>query len=68
MRAAYDDVLAPGFLKKCVGVLDKDPSIVGCICKTGRIDQDGNFLGYYNKGFLKRIDSPKSHERFRDFC
>jgi glycosyltransferase involved in cell wall biosynthesis len=64
--AAYDDVLAPEFLEKCVGVLDKDPSVVGCICKTGRIDQHGNFLGYHNKGLLKRINSNKPHERFRD--
>jgi glycosyltransferase involved in cell wall biosynthesis len=64
--AAYDDVLAPEYLRKCVNVLDKDPSIVGCHCKTGRIDQYGNFLGYYNEGLLKRIDSTKPHERFRD--
>jgi glycosyltransferase involved in cell wall biosynthesis len=64
--AAYDDVLAPEFLEKCVYMLDKDPSVVGCICKTGRIDKDGNFLGYYNEKFLKKIDSPKSSERFRD--
>ena len=64
--AAYDDVLAPEFLKKCVNVLDKDNSIIGCHCKTGRIDQNGNFLGYYNQGLLEKIDSPKAHERFRD--
>ena len=64
--AAYDDVLAPEFLNKCVKELDKDPSLVGCHCRTGRIDQSGNFLGYYNEGLLKKIDSPKPHERFRD--
>jgi glycosyltransferase involved in cell wall biosynthesis len=64
--AAYDDVLAPEYLRKCVNVLDRNPSIVGCHCKTGRIDQYGNFLGYYNEGLLKRIGSPKPHERFRD--
>jgi glycosyltransferase involved in cell wall biosynthesis len=64
--AAYDDVLAPEFLRKCVNVLDSDPSIVGCHCKTGRIDEYSNFLGYYNQGLLRRIDSPKPHERFRD--
>ena len=64
--AAYDDVLAPEFLRKCVSVLDKDNSIVGCHCKTGRIDQNGNFLGYYNQGLLEKIGSPKVHERFRD--
>lgn len=64
--AAYDDVLAPTFLEKCVDVLDKDASIVGCISKAGRIDQNGTFLGLYNKGLLKRIDSSKPYERFRD--
>jgi glycosyltransferase involved in cell wall biosynthesis len=64
--AAYDDVIAPEYLRKCIAVLDKDSSVVGCHCKTGRIDQNGNFLGYYNEGLLKRIDSPKPHQRFRD--
>jgi glycosyltransferase involved in cell wall biosynthesis len=64
--AAYDDVLAPEFLRKCINVLDNDPSIVLCHSKSGKIDQDGKLLDYYNKGMLKRIDSPKPHERFRD--
>jgi glycosyltransferase involved in cell wall biosynthesis len=64
--AAYDDVLSPEFLRKCVNILDKENSIVGCCCKTGRIDQNGNFLGFYNKGLLERIGSMKPHERFRD--
>jgi glycosyltransferase involved in cell wall biosynthesis len=64
--AAFDDVLAPEFLEKCVDVLDGNPSIIGCYCKTGKIDQNGSFLGYYNEGLLKKIDSPKPHERFRD--
>ena len=64
--AAYDDVLAPEFLRKCISVLDQDPSVVGCHCLTGRIDQNGVFLGYYNEGLLGRISSPRAHERFRD--
>jgi len=64
--AAYDDVLANEYLRKCVSVLDVDSSVLGCHCKTGRIDADGNFLGYYNTGFLTHINSPKAHERFRD--
>jgi glycosyltransferase involved in cell wall biosynthesis len=64
--AAYDDVLSPEFLRKYVSILDKDYSIVGCCCKTGRIDQNDNFLGYYNEGLLTRIGSVKPHERFRD--
>ena len=64
--AAYDDVLAPDFLKKCITVLDRDSSVVGCHCKTGRIDQNGKLLGYYNQGLLGNIASKKTHERFRD--
>ena len=64
--AAYDDVLHPEYLRKCINVLDKDSSIVGCHSKTARIDKDGNFLGYYNKNYLNCINSPKAHERFRD--
>lgn len=64
--AAYDDVLAPNFLGECVSILDNDPSIVGCHCKTGQIDQSSILQGYFNEGRLKRINSPKIHERFRD--
>ena len=64
--AAYDDKIAPEFLMKCVSVLDNDPSIVGCHCKTGRIDQYGILHGYFDEGRLKKIDSPKIHARFRD--
>jgi len=64
--AAYDDVLAPDFLRKCIEILDNDPSIVLCHSKSGKIDKDGNLIDYYNKGMLKRIDSPKAHERFWD--
>ncbi|MCW3997063.1 MAG: glycosyltransferase family 2 protein [Candidatus Bathyarchaeota archaeon] len=64
--AAYDDLIAPEYLRMCVNVLDKNPSIIGCHCKTGRIDQNGILVGYFNEELLKRIDSPKRHERFRD--
>jgi len=62
--AAYDDVLAPEFLEKCVGVLDKDPSIVLCYSKTARIDKHGTIVGTYEHKM--RISSLKPHERFRD--
>jgi glycosyltransferase involved in cell wall biosynthesis len=64
--AAYDDVIAPEFLRKCVKVLDNDSSIILCHSKSGKIDQDGNLIDYYNKGMLKKIDSPRPHERFWD--
>jgi glycosyltransferase involved in cell wall biosynthesis len=64
--AAYDDLFAPEFLRKCIEVLDNDPSIVLCHSKSGRINQDGDLVGYYNQGIMKKIDSPKPHERFGD--
>ena len=64
--AAYDDVLAPEYLQKCIGILDRDPSIVLCHSRTGRIDEHGTLVGYYNQGMLRRIGSWKPHERFRD--
>jgi glycosyltransferase involved in cell wall biosynthesis len=62
--AAYDDVLAPEYLKKCVGVLEKDPSIVLCHSRTARIDERGVLVGNYDHKM--RIDSAKPHERFGD--
>jgi len=62
--AAYDDVLAPEYLQKCVGVLDKDLSIVLCHSKTGRIDEQGVLVGTYDHKM--RIDLTKPHERFGD--
>jgi glycosyltransferase involved in cell wall biosynthesis len=62
--AAYDDLLAPEFLQKCVSVLEKDPCIVLCHSKTVRIDEHGKLVGSYEHKM--RIDSWKPHERFGD--
>jgi glycosyltransferase involved in cell wall biosynthesis len=64
--AAYDDVLAPEYLQKCVNVLDNDPSIVLCHSKTGVIDARGNLVGNCDHRTLTRIGSWKAHERFGD--
>ncbi|MEM3088782.1 MAG: glycosyltransferase [Candidatus Bathyarchaeia archaeon] len=60
--AAYDDVISPDFLEKCVRVLDQDPSIVLCHSKTARIDEDGVVVGTYDSA---TNDSEKPHERLR---
>ena len=40
--AAYDDVCEPGFLSRCVEILDQDPGVVlACPVVTG-IDEEGN--------------------------
>lgn len=62
--AAHDDVHASEFLRKCVSVLDKDPSVVLCHSKTYRIDEHSHLVGNYDR--MWRIGSWKPHERFRD--
>jgi glycosyltransferase involved in cell wall biosynthesis len=62
--AAYDDVLAPEFLEKCVSVLDKDPYFVLCYSKTARIDKHSTIVGTYEHRM--RISSLRPHERFGD--
>jgi glycosyltransferase involved in cell wall biosynthesis len=62
--AAYDDLLAPEYLEKCIGQLEKDPSIILCHSRTARIDEQGVIVGNYDHKM--RIDSTKIHERFGD--
>jgi glycosyltransferase involved in cell wall biosynthesis len=64
--AAYDDVLAPEFLQKCVSVLDQDNSVALCHSKTARIDEHGAFVGNYDERTLMKIRSSRPHERFGD--
>ncbi len=62
--AAADDVHAPEYLKKCVEVLDNDPSIVLCHSKSSRINEQGILVGTYDHKM--RIGSSKIQERFGD--
>lgn len=64
--AAYDDILTPEYLQRCVEILDNDPSVVLCHSKVGRIDETGTLVGNYDKWTLKNISSWKPHERFAD--
>jgi glycosyltransferase involved in cell wall biosynthesis len=64
--AAYDDVLGPEYLEKCVRILDSDPSIVLCHSRVGCIDENGTLIGNYDDKTLPKISSFKAHERFSD--
>jgi len=64
--AAYDDLIAPDYIQKCVRVLDNDPSIVLCHSKTNRINEQGKLIGNYDNRTLRRVSSWKPHERFGD--
>jgi glycosyltransferase involved in cell wall biosynthesis len=63
---AYDDILAPTYIEKCVKVLDDDPTIVLCHSKVSRIDGNGLVTGNYDANTLYNTNSYKPHERFAD--
>lgn len=63
--AAHDDIHAPEYVRKCVSVLDTDPSIILCHSKTLRVDEHCHIVGNYDRK-MWRISSWKPHERFRD--
>ncbi|MGJ5629989.1 glycosyltransferase family 2 protein [Nostoc sp. CALU 1950] len=62
--AAYDDLHSPDFIKKCVEVLDQDPSIILCHSQAYFIDEQGNYLQNYN--IKLKADALKPHERFHE--
>ncbi|MEH1825020.1 MAG: glycosyltransferase family 2 protein [Nostoc sp.] len=62
--AAYDDLHSPDFIKKCIGVLDQDPTIILCHSQVYFIDEQGNFLQNY---YIKlKADALKPQERFHE--
>jgi len=42
--AAYDDIIEPEYLNKCVEVLDQKPEVVLCFTQIKRIDENGIFI------------------------
>jgi len=78
--AACDDVCAPEFLARCIGVLDHDRSIVCCHAKSVPIDSSGHCIddsrievvrnGKWKDagvaGCARYATSPFPHARFRD--
>jgi glycosyltransferase involved in cell wall biosynthesis len=60
--ADHDDILAPEFLERSVGVLDSEPAVVLCFPRTKVIDGSGNVLEEYDP--LPKTDSLPPHTRF----
>jgi glycosyltransferase involved in cell wall biosynthesis len=60
--ASYDDLLGPGFLEKCVAVLDRNPQIVLCCTKVMDIDEGGKCMEIKSSAASKE---PEPHNRFR---
>jgi glycosyltransferase involved in cell wall biosynthesis len=63
--AAHDDVVAPTYLERCVGVLDDDPRVALAHTEVELIDADGNSMGIY-EGPVARREDPRPWVRFHD--
>jgi glycosyltransferase involved in cell wall biosynthesis len=61
--AAYDDLIAPDFLAKCVEILERDPSVVLCHSQTKIINDRGDILQDYK--IKLDTSSAKPQERFQ---
>jgi glycosyltransferase involved in cell wall biosynthesis len=62
--ANHDDIHGGTWLERCVAVMAADPSIVRCNTQTVIIDADGQPVGRVSGTCT--IDSPQSHERYRE--
>ena len=60
--AAYDDLLAPSYLEKCVACLEADKSLAVCHSLSGRIDADGREIGMFAQEF--ELDAADASRRF----
>jgi glycosyltransferase involved in cell wall biosynthesis len=61
--AACDDVVAPGYLGRCVATLQGSPDAVLCQTHMRIIDGEGRPIGYYDGG-LTGAESPDRVSRF----
>lgn len=59
---AADDVVAPDFVRKCVEMLDSDPTIVSAYTRTVLIDEDGKQVRKYD--YDLELDHPWAVVRF----
>jgi glycosyltransferase involved in cell wall biosynthesis len=62
--AAHDDLVEPGFLGKCVSLLEADPGVVLCQSVVRIIDQNDEEIGVYD-GAVGGAASPDCADRFR---
>ena len=53
--AAHDDLCAPTFLERCVGVLDSRPEVATCYTRTQYVDGERKPLHTSNGGSSRRI-------------
>jgi len=61
--AAHDDLLAPGYLRRCLEPLERDPDAVLCHSLVAVVDSEGQSIGSYDSA-LRGADSPRVADRF----
>jgi glycosyltransferase involved in cell wall biosynthesis len=62
--AAADDQLRPGYLERCVGILDADPSVVLAYARAEFIDGAGAPLDLVDPGWHQTSDDPSERLEF----
>jgi glycosyltransferase involved in cell wall biosynthesis len=63
-QAAVDDLIEPGFLRRCVEILESDPDCVVAYARTKEVDENGTFIKNYVTPM--RADSNDPVARFRE--
>ncbi len=58
--AAHDDVLKPNYFKKCIQLLDRNPSLAIAHSRSAEIDEHGCQVGTYDHEFRLNGYSPSS--------
>jgi len=61
---AHDDMIAPSFIEKSVGLLEKNPAAVLCFSLIREIDKNNNIIREYDPGF-DGLYSAIPSQRFR---
>jgi len=64
--SAYDDILEPEYLSKCIEVLDHKPEVVLCFTQVKLIDENGKFLG--EQRYNSNTSEDKPQDRFRNIA
>lgn len=56
--ASSNDLCQPGFLEKCVSVLDQDPTVVLCYPRTRLFDDETDYAEDYDDNLHLQMDNP----------
>ena len=62
--ASHDDLTHPDFVRRCVEILDSDPTVVLCHSKVGIVDSEGKQLAHHRYG--PETGARRPRKRFHD--